>query len=287
LPQRRAPAPIHVRISCLAVDGHDTIRDFGNNVDTTFNSTHLVEDFMTLRLLANVVNGNLVITFYPDTSLTLNNIENINALLDDVTYLDSQVEAEQRSFICCRFRGRLAFQIHRSHSYCIGLRYPMVSDGVSDCRTARCSRRHRHGLAAERTNPHRWRENRSMTTAYIKPTLPPSPDVRVKVAPSGLGSGIKLHSMIGAMIDQLALILWELSPSWACPQRRSFASVCRRFGKLNLPRGPFDTMQTTFKPFRENAMPPLRDIAARLPVGQRTRRKTIRASLDRGSVFID
>jgi Ca2+-binding RTX toxin-like protein len=91
----------------LAVDGHDTIRGFGNNVDTIQLDASLVEDFAALRLLANVVNGNLVITFYPDTSLTLNNVENLNALLDDVTYLDLiQVEAEQRSLICCRFRGR-------------------------------------------------------------------------------------------------------------------------------------------------------------------------------------
>jgi hypothetical protein len=34
------------------------------------------------------VDGNLVITFDADTSLTLNNVGNINALSDDVTYLD-------------------------------------------------------------------------------------------------------------------------------------------------------------------------------------------------------
>jgi hypothetical protein len=34
------------------------------------------------------VDGNLVITFDADTSLTLSNVGNINALSDDVTYLD-------------------------------------------------------------------------------------------------------------------------------------------------------------------------------------------------------
>jgi hypothetical protein len=34
------------------------------------------------------VDGNLVITFDENTSLTLNNVGNVNALSDDVTYLD-------------------------------------------------------------------------------------------------------------------------------------------------------------------------------------------------------
>jgi Ca2+-binding RTX toxin-like protein len=72
----------------LAGDGHDTIRDFGNNVDTIQLDASLAADFAALRLLANVVNGNLVITFDADTSLTLNNVGNVNALSDDVTYLD-------------------------------------------------------------------------------------------------------------------------------------------------------------------------------------------------------
>jgi Ca2+-binding RTX toxin-like protein len=72
----------------LAGDGHDTIRDFGNNVDTIQLDASLAADFAALRLLADVVDGNLVITFDADTSLTLNNVGNVNALSDDVTYLD-------------------------------------------------------------------------------------------------------------------------------------------------------------------------------------------------------
>ncbi len=72
----------------LAGDGHDTIRDFGNNVDTIQLDASLAEDFAALRLLANVMDGNLVITFDATTSLTLNDVGNVNALSDDVTYLD-------------------------------------------------------------------------------------------------------------------------------------------------------------------------------------------------------
>jgi Ca2+-binding RTX toxin-like protein/chaperonin cofactor prefoldin len=72
----------------LAGDRHDTIRDFGNNVDTIQLDASLAADFAALRLLADVVDGNLVITFDANTSLTLNNVGNINALSDDVTYLD-------------------------------------------------------------------------------------------------------------------------------------------------------------------------------------------------------
>jgi Ca2+-binding RTX toxin-like protein len=72
----------------LAGDGHDTIRDFGNNVDTIQLDASLAADFAALRLLADVVDGNLVITFDATTSLTLNNVGNVNALTDDVTYLD-------------------------------------------------------------------------------------------------------------------------------------------------------------------------------------------------------
>jgi Ca2+-binding RTX toxin-like protein len=72
----------------LAGDGHDTIRDFGNNVDTIQLDASLAADFAALRLLADVVDGNLVITFDADTSLTLNNVGNVHALSDDVTYLD-------------------------------------------------------------------------------------------------------------------------------------------------------------------------------------------------------
>jgi Ca2+-binding RTX toxin-like protein len=72
----------------LAGDGHDTIRDFGNNVDTIQLDASLAADFAALRLLANVVDGNLVIIFDADTSLTLSNVGNVNALSGDVTYLD-------------------------------------------------------------------------------------------------------------------------------------------------------------------------------------------------------
>jgi Ca2+-binding RTX toxin-like protein len=72
----------------LAGDGHDTIRDFGNNVDPIQLAASLAADFAALRLLADVVDGNLVITFDATTSLTLNNVGNVNALSDDVAYLD-------------------------------------------------------------------------------------------------------------------------------------------------------------------------------------------------------
>jgi Ca2+-binding RTX toxin-like protein len=72
----------------LADEGHDTIRDFGNNVDTIQLDASLAEDFAALRLLANVMDGNLVITFDATTSLTLNDVGNANALSVDVTYLD-------------------------------------------------------------------------------------------------------------------------------------------------------------------------------------------------------
>ncbi|KIN71978.1 calcium-binding protein [Sulfitobacter guttiformis] len=67
--------------------GHDVIRDFGNNLDTLHFHSDLVSNFDDLAAVSAVIEGNLVLTFSDETSLTLNNFTNVNALADDVLFI--------------------------------------------------------------------------------------------------------------------------------------------------------------------------------------------------------
>ena len=69
-----------------ADSGNDTISDFSNNIDTIAIDGALVSNFDALKALGELVDGNAVFTFADGSTLTVNNIGNLNAFSDDVEF---------------------------------------------------------------------------------------------------------------------------------------------------------------------------------------------------------